>query len=54
MAKQTYALKTALTMPPSDAPTTSMVPHALPPSALAAGRSTGSTTLGRAAPAAGV
>ena len=43
----------SLSTPPSDAPTTSIVPQALPASALAAGRSSGSTTLGRAAVAAG-
>jgi hypothetical protein len=43
----------ALITPPSPAPTASIVPHREPFSALAAGRSSGSTTFGVAAEKAG-
>jgi hypothetical protein len=43
----------ALMSPPSPAPTASIVPHSDPFSAFAAGRSSGSTTLGVAAENAG-
>ena len=43
----------SLTRPPSPAPTASIVPHRDPFSAFAAGRSSGSTTLGVAAENAG-
>ena len=41
------------TTPPAAAPTASIVPHSEPLSALAVGRSSGSTTLGSAADEAG-
>ncbi|BEL11582.1 hypothetical protein Q0Z83_097730 [Actinoplanes sichuanensis] len=52
-AKQTYGLKALLTTPPSDAPTTVMVPQADPATVFAAARSAGSTRFGSAADAAG-
>lgn len=52
-AKLTYGPKALLTMPPSDAPTMVIVPQAEPATELAAARSAGSTTFGRAAEAAG-
>jgi hypothetical protein len=53
MANDAYAPNAALTMPPSDAPTTVIVPQAEPAMAFAAARSAGATTFGRAAVAAG-
>ena|SRR5437764_1833036 len=52
--KQTYGPTAAASTPPSEAPSTSIVPQAEPASALAAARSSGSTRLGSAADAAGV
>jgi len=52
--KQMYGPTAAASNPPSEAPTTSIVPHAEPATALAAARSSSSTMFGRAAPAAGV
>src|SRR5215813_8433461 len=51
--KQVYGEKTALKTPPSEEPTTVIVPHALPATAFAADRSSGATRFGRAAVAAG-
>jgi hypothetical protein len=51
--KHQYGPTTADITPPSDAPTTSIVPHAEPDRALAVARSSGGTVFGSAADAAG-
>ena len=49
MAKQAYGRNAALSTPPSDEPTTAIVPQALPAMAFAADRSSGRTRFGSAA-----
>src|SRR6266704_2925848 len=53
MPKQVYGDSALASTPPSDAPTTLMVPQAAPVTAMAAERSAGSTRFGTAAEAAG-
>ena len=51
--KAVFGPNSVATTPPAAAPTASIVPQSEPLSALAVGRSAGSTTLGRAADDAG-